>query len=163
VSNRSSSIELAVKTAAKLDYDTLSTVSNSSAPEGSLLESIADSTSVQENLESQVDSAFNPELLQTANYDVSAQYGPTSSTGVQITDFYEDTKTTSEVQSLMMTPRELEDAVEDLNLAVALGDKNLVDYRTREKVAQQFLTDPVLGRVYHALHRLTDDINYTSL
>lgn len=162
VSHRYSPIELAVRTVASLDYHALEEVSNSSDPEGSLLEQEVetDSSHSLDLRENQVDHSLHPDQLSASTYDVSKEYGPNRERKVEIKDFYEDTQSTSDVQAVMMTSQELEKAVRDINLAEALGDRSQIDYITRERVALQFLVDPVQGRLYHALNRVTEDVDY---
>jgi len=163
VSNRSSTIEQAVKAVAKLDYSTLSTVSNNSNSESSLLERIADSTPVPENFIDSTTYAFDPNLL-TTSYDVSQDYGPTFTAKADLKELYESTTSSaSDVQAMMMTPQELEEAVKDINWAQALGDTSQVSYVVRERVAFASRVDPVSTRLYHALNRVTDDVDYAKI
>ncbi|MFA6462102.1 MAG: hypothetical protein WCV90_07605 [Candidatus Woesearchaeota archaeon] len=161
VSNRSSTIAEAVRTVASLDYHALSEVSNSTL-EPSLLELEVQSEATETfSSDMSIDYALNPELFNSPVYDVSKEYGVTvSSSPVNLTELYDDEHTTSEVTTLTLTPAELEVAVKNINWAEALGDRSQVDYKTRERVAFSSLIDPVSTRLYHALNRITDNIDY---
>lgn len=161
VSHRSSTIAEAVRTVVNLDYRSLSEVSNSALEPSPLeLEVQSEATEISSS-EMSIDYALNPELFNHPSYDVSKEYGPTvSSSSTDLTDFYEDNPDSSEVTSMTLTPEELKEAVTNINWAEALGDRSQVDYKTREKVAFSSLIDPVSTRLYHALNRITDNIDY---
>ncbi|MEK6937854.1 MAG: hypothetical protein AABX04_02325 [Nanoarchaeota archaeon] len=167
VSNRSSAressaIELAVRVAAKLDYKTLSTLTNSKDySEVSDLEREVSIDTTSSGLESQVDYALIP-LLVNSSYDVSAEYGNFSKNPSFTTEYEGEysSNSSSDIKTEMMTPLEYTEALMETQFAAISGAWSDVSYEQRMRMTNFFTYNTVLARAFHDMNCLTRDINF---